>query len=70
MYKNFRLFAQPSFASGAARLVDLGGVFDKYNRSDTERQADERALGSDWATVGADLESALGRAAQEYVVCR
>lgn len=65
MIKTFRLFAQPSFISGAARLVDLGGVFDKYNRSQTEMQADSRALASDWSSVGNDLRDALQRMNRE-----
>lgn len=59
MFKNFRLFAQPSPLSGAARLVDLGGVFDKYNTSQTEAEADSRALASDWFAVGNDLCEAM-----------
>jgi hypothetical protein len=65
MIKSFRLFAQPSFLSGTARLVDLGGVFDKYNRSKTEEQADGRALASDWLSIGGDLQTALQRMRHE-----
>jgi hypothetical protein len=65
MIKTFRLFAHPSFMSGAARLVDLGGVFDKYNRSQTEEQADGRALTSDWSSVGYDLRTAVQRMNRE-----
>jgi hypothetical protein len=65
MNKTFRLFAQPSVLSGAARLVDLGGVFDKYNRSQTEQQADGRALASDWSSVGDDLRAAMQRMRRE-----
>lgn len=65
MIKSFRLFAQPSVISGAARLVDLGGVFDKYNRSETEVQADSRALASDWSAVGANLREALERMSRQ-----
>ena len=42
------LFAQPSFASGAARVFDLWGQFDDYNRSRhsrrCRRQSDCRRL--------------------------
>jgi hypothetical protein len=65
MIKTFRLFAQPSFLSGAARLVDLGGVFDKYSQSQTEQQADSRALASDWTSVGNDLSAALQQMRRE-----
>ncbi len=30
------LFAQPSFASGMARILDLWGQFDEYNESGSE----------------------------------
>lgn len=53
------LFAQPSFASGAARVLDLWGVFDDYNRSETPADADARALASDWLVAGQDLMDAM-----------
>jgi len=65
MIKTFCLFAQPSFLSGTARLVDLGGVFDKYNRSQTEEQADARALASDWSSIGYDLRITMERMRHE-----
>ncbi|HXE09291.1 MAG TPA: hypothetical protein VN612_15415 [Acidobacteriaceae bacterium] len=67
MFKNFRLFAQPSYVSGAARLVDLGGVFDKYNKSNSEQEADSRALASDWAAIGNDLSLALDHTSKELL---
>jgi hypothetical protein len=65
MIKTFRLFAHPSYLSGAARLVDLGGVFDKYNQSQNEQQADGRAMASDWFSVGNDLRTAMRRMRHE-----
>jgi len=53
------LFAQPSFSSGAARVLDLWGVFDDYNRSDTIQEADAKALAADWLIVGQDLSDAI-----------
>ena len=61
MNRYFRLFATPSFLTGAARLVDLGGVFDKYNQSESEEEADSRALASDWLVVGEDLRKAMNK---------
>jgi len=57
-YTDF-LFAQPSFASGAARLLDLWGRFDDYNRSESAAEADARAIASDWAVVGQDIYYAI-----------
>lgn len=49
------LFAQPSWLSGAARTLDLGGTFDRYNVSPSPEEADARAIANDWMTVGCDL---------------
>ncbi len=49
------LFAQPSFASGAARTLDLWGQFDAYNISATGAEADANAIAADWAVVGQDI---------------
>jgi hypothetical protein len=57
--RSYYLFATPTFASGAARVLDLFGTYDTYNASPTEREADYRALLSDWSIVGQDIFSAL-----------
>lgn len=56
------LFAQPSFASGAARVIDLWGEFDDYNISDTPQEADAAALAADWIVVGQDICDAINQA--------
>lgn len=53
-YSTF-LFANPSFAEGMARVLDMGGTLNVYNASSTERQADYLALLADWLAVGEDL---------------
>jgi hypothetical protein len=53
------LFAQPSFASGAARVFDLLGQFDEYNRSETPVEADAKAIAADWFVVGQDIADAI-----------
>jgi hypothetical protein len=56
------LFARPSFGSGVARVLDLGGAFDAYNVSASEAAADEQAIFNDWAVVGEDLRTVIDRA--------
>lgn len=53
------LFARPSFLSGAARVLDLGGTFDEYNTSRTGDDADARALSNDWIVVGEAMRDAI-----------
>ena len=56
-----RLFAMPSWISGAARILDLGGTFNEYNFSESPEEADFLALASDWAAVDIDLKTAIER---------
>lgn len=51
--------ATPSFISGAARALDLGGVFDSYNNSPTPEIANARGLAADWIAVGRYLRIAV-----------
>ena len=53
------LFAGHSFLSGAGRTLDLMGVLDEYNRSQTGADADALAIYNDWAIVGEDLMQAI-----------
>ena len=53
------LVASPSFVSGAARLFDFYGLYDEYNTSPTEAQADAMATFADWMVVGKDLQEAI-----------
>lgn len=54
------LFAHASWLTGAARLLDLGGVFDDYNSCDGDPvRADELALRADWRATGVCLRDAM-----------
>lgn len=53
------LTADPSFVSGAARLLDWWGLYDTYNVSRNGQEADAKAMFSDWRIVGQDLADAM-----------
>ena len=55
------LYSRPSFLDGAARVLDLFGVFRRYDRPENEEQVDARALYDDFRIVGLDLEDAMRR---------
>lgn len=59
------LFAQPSLLSGTARLLDFEGLYDEYNISPTEAQADAMAALADWLVTGNDLLEAMQQ--QEHI---
>ena len=53
------LFATPSLWSGMARMLDIYGQFDSCNTSETEEEADAKALYSDFRMIGQDLKRAM-----------
>lgn len=55
------LFANPSFLTGAGRVIDLGAALQhsSYNMSRTPAEADQRAIAQDWAAVGKDFYAAI-----------
>jgi hypothetical protein len=55
------LFERPSFWSGMARVLDLGGTLNEYNYSVSPRDADYYAIRSDWNVVGNDISEAMNK---------
>lgn len=53
------LFADPDFFTGAATVMDLGGTLVVYNVSKDGKEADLRALASDWAVIGKDIKKSV-----------
>lgn len=59
------LFAAPSFLTGFATVMDIGGSLLMYNVSRSGAEADERAIASDWAIVGSDILNAAQTLGEE-----
>jgi len=59
------LFAAPSFFQGFASALDLGGTLVEYNISTTPQEADLRAIASDWAITGKDIQAAIENLVEE-----
>ena len=53
------LFHRSSFFNGMSRVLDLFGVYDRYNTSTNAQEADSRAIQNDWSVVGSDLADAI-----------
>jgi hypothetical protein len=53
------LYASPSFLEGVSRIMDFGNTLNEYNYSQSDEEADEKALRMDWAMVGVDLRNAM-----------
>jgi len=61
------LFVMPSFLQGLGSVLDVGGTAEagNYNVSLTPKEADIRAMASDWLAVGSDLDRAIVALEQE-----
>lgn len=59
------LFANPSFSSGFGTVMDFSGSVLVYNYSRSPLEADLRAIASDWAMIGSDIENATKTFAEE-----
>ena len=55
------LGARPSFLEGIARVVDIGNTLQTYNDSDSEQEADTKALRHDWQIVGEDIRQSISQ---------
>jgi hypothetical protein len=53
------LFPKPTFWKGVGSCFDVFGARGLYSYSDSEDEADSRALAGDWITVGNDLWHAI-----------
>jgi hypothetical protein len=67
-YRTDFLFATPSFFSGAARVLDIGGTFDVYNGSKSTEEADARALNNDLSVILQDFQDAVFAARERLEV--
>jgi hypothetical protein len=61
------LFARPSLIEGTARILDWAGALNEYNTSETDSDADAKALGADWWLVGQAMWDACDLAYQDTV---
>lgn len=62
----FYLFANPSFMKGLGRLGDFNGGLNDYNNSETEEEADTKALRHDFIMIAKDMTQAAKRYEREH----
>lgn len=56
---NLMLFASLGFFEGMGRALDMRGTMMIANESPSPKEADTRAIMSDWQAVGQDIKSAI-----------
>lgn len=52
------LFPRNSFFIGLGSIMGIAGNYFEFNSSNSEIEADRKAMLSDWGVVGKDMESA------------
>ncbi|MCB1175828.1 MAG: hypothetical protein KDK34_04070 [Leptospiraceae bacterium] len=55
----YSLIPESGFLDGVGRVFDIMGTLPHYNFSDTEEEADNLAIYSDWAAIGQDFRNAI-----------
>ncbi len=55
------LYSDNSFLAGAATSFNLAGNFYEYNLSDSDQEADSKAISNDFAMVGQDISDSLAK---------
>lgn len=59
------LFVKPCFSRGVSRIIAPYGRIVSYNYSSSGKEADTRAIRSDWRAVGRSLLLAMNKYAAE-----
>lgn len=52
------MFPKTSFLIGAGSVLNIAGNYFDFNYSESDKQADYKAIASDWNAVGDDVMSA------------
>jgi len=56
----FRLMRnKPSFIGGFSGMLNFEDIITHYNASETEREADAKAITSDWDAIGIDMRNTI-----------
>jgi len=63
---NLMLFASLGFYEGMGRALDMRGTMMIANESTSTKEADTRAIMSDWQAVGQDIKAAIDNYKEEH----
>ena len=58
-YKTDQLFPRTSFIIGVGSVFNIVGNYYEFNGSESEAEADCRAIESDWGAIGNDLHECI-----------
>jgi hypothetical protein len=55
------LFSKSTFLTGMGSVMNLSGNYYNFNYSKGEREADEKAIKSDFAMIGKDISDSMSK---------
>lgn len=58
-YRTDFLTPSSSFLCGAGSVLNISGNYFDYNSSQSDDEADKKAISMDWKMVGADIASSM-----------
>ncbi len=53
------LYPTPDFITGAGSVINIAGNYFTFNYSESDHEADCRAIRSDWEVIGHDITEAI-----------
>ncbi len=62
---DFLLKSRGSFLLGLGSVLNLQGNYYQYNTSNSSREADYKAIASDWGVIGQDIEIGITKFREE-----
>lgn len=68
-YKTDFLLPKNNFWVGMGSVLNLAGSYFEYNYSKSDREADLKALSSDWDNVGEDIRNAKRSYENKNALC-
>ncbi|MBP7796082.1 MAG: hypothetical protein KA059_04825 [Elusimicrobiales bacterium] len=60
------LFPNIGFTEGIGSVLNIGGNYFEFNTSESDLEADTKALENDWGMVGNDIAESIEKFKQEY----
>lgn len=62
------LFSTPTFLSGAGTAINLAGNFYEFNSSDSDFEADKKAIENDFNMIGQDIYDVIDKIKEDKKV--
>ena len=66
LFETTHLFKTTSFLIGLGSILNIFGNYYRFNTSKTTKEADHKAIESDWGVTGQDINKAISELKKEF----